>query len=470
MVWPVDRVSAGAATEKRMERPSFLKHRSWPLLALAFGALLLLILLSEEIVLRNTSQIYGAMDKVQQDYRQSELALNQLRSERYEMALLVRDYLLDPSEPAGDEQRRRFIELQASMTRCLDKVEPFLSPQEADVLRHLREGLKEYWAATEPVFEWAGRHKREEGASFLRRRVVPYRQMVMATASEIEDLIAANLRKQEEASRKAHQELHRTLRLMLGVTMSLGIVIAAVSIARLTALEKRTRTLWRQAEQHRQELQSLSQRLVRAQEEERKSISRELHDQIGQMLTALRMELGNLEILRESAGRDFSEHLRECKTLAEQTLRAVRDMAMGLRPSMLDDLGLAPAVEWQAREFARRTGIPVHVQIDGRLAGLPEGPRICVYRVVQEALTNCARHAQARNIRVTVQGRGAVVSLTVEDDGKGFVVDQAAGQGLGLLGIEERVRELGGKVSIFSQLQKGTVLRAEIPCTSEAPA
>ena len=143
---------------------------------------------------------------------------------------------------------------------------------------------------------------------------------------------------------------------------------------------------------------------------------------------------------------------------------------MVLRPSVLDDLGLASALKWQAREFARRSGIPVDVQIEGSVEGLPEGHRTCVYRIVQEALTNCARHAKASNIRITCHGSEHLVVVTVQDDGIGFDPQRLAGHGVGLRGVEERVRELGGKVTIFSHPQKGTLLRAEIPLAGEIRA
>jgi len=111
----------------------------------------------------------------------------------------------------------------------------------------------------------------------------------------------------------------------------------------------------------------LSQALVRVQEDERRAISRELHDEVGQMLTALRMELGNLEGLRADAGHQFEEHVAACRRIAVQALNSVRDLAMGLRPSILDDLGLGPALQWQAREFSRRSGVPVSVEIQGSL-------------------------------------------------------------------------------------------------------
>jgi signal transduction histidine kinase len=188
------------------------------------------------------------------------------------------------------------------------------------------------------------------------------------------------------------------------------------------------------------------------------------------MLTALRMEIGNVEQLRQTPGGEFQEHVTAAKALAEQTLRAVRDLAMGLRPSMLDDLGLASAIRWQAREFTRYAGVPVDVHIEGSLDQLSEDHRTCVFRIVQEALTNCARHAAASTIRISLHGHEDFISLSVEDDGVGFKLKPEEDPGLGLLGIEERVRELGGKMSIVSEPEQGALLRVEIPLGREVAA
>jgi signal transduction histidine kinase len=125
-------------------------------------------------------------------------------------------------------------------------------------------------------------------------------------------------------------------------------------------------------------------------------------------------------------------------------------------------LGLAPALQWQAREFSRRSGVPVELLLDGDLE-VPDEHRTCVYRIVQEALTNAARHARAKSIRVTLHGGGEALSLAVEDDGLGFDVQRVRGRGLGLLNIEERVRELGGHVQFLSAPNRGTLMRCEIP-------
>jgi signal transduction histidine kinase len=257
---------------------------------------------------------------------------------------------------------------------------------------------------------------------------------------------------------------------MFAFTWGLGVLVAGASLFRIHRLERRAAHERRRIEQAEIELRRLSQQLVRAQEEERRHLSRELHDHLGQMLTALRVEMGNLERLRGASPEVFRDHVLAAKHLAEDSLRSVQDMAMGLRPSMLDDLGLGPALEWQAREFSRRYGVPVEVKLEGEIDGLPDTHRTCIYRVVQEALTNVARHANAGQIRISVHGGRDQASLTVADNGSGFDVKQGQGKGLGLVGIQERVRELGGTVSWTSQPGRGTVLSAEIPAPQAAPA
>jgi signal transduction histidine kinase len=282
-------------------------------------------------------------------------------------------------------------------------------------------------------------------------------------AEEISRLNVANFRERQRRIDRSIEEFRRYTIRTLSVIVLLGLLVSVASLLGLARLERRADEHHRRTERAERELRRLSLKLVRAQEDERRRISRELHDEVGQMLTGLRFELGNLEAIRGGPDEQFREHMNEAKGLAEKTLRAVRNMAMGLRPSLLDDLGLGPALEWQIREFSRRTGIPVELIVEGATATLPDAHRTCVYRVIQEALTNCARHSQAKHIRVAVHAGEHSLSFTVQDDGVGFLRDQQFTPGLGLIGIGERVRELGGTVEIRSQPGKGTLLQAEIP-------
>jgi signal transduction histidine kinase len=284
----------------------------------------------------------------------------------------------------------------------------------------------------------------------------------MDLAREVAKLNQQNLDRERQRIRESQEVLHKFLLKIMWFALGLGTVVALVTTYRVTTLERKHDEQTHRIEEAENNLRRLSRRLVQAQEGERKSLSRELHDEVGQMLTALGIELGNLHSFRSSDQSAFHAHIDDAKRLNTDVMRAIRDLAMGLRPSMLDDLGLAPALEWQGREFSRHTGVPAVVTVDGVMDGLPEAHRTCIYRIVQEALTNCAKHAKAKNVSVTVQGQAGQVEAVIQDDGIGFNSTHRSG-GLGLLAIEERVQELEGALQIISQPGKGTTLRVRIP-------
>lgn len=314
------------------------------------------------------------------------------------------------------------------------------------------------------------RKRRQTARRFFAGRVVPQRQVAFQLASEIEKVSLSQSRLRQQEILRTQVDLQGYLRRVATIALLLGAVVAVISVARTRSLEANAARHLRLIERGAEDLRRLSLKLSKAQEDERKSISRELHDQVGQMLTALRIELANLEESREASGGAFARHMGDARKLAEDTLRTIRDISMGLRPSVLDELGLGPALKWQAREFTRRSGVAVEAQIDGTLENLADTHRTCVYRIVQEALTNCARHARASQIRITVHGGAMAIALTVEDNGVGFDIPSVGSRGLGLLGAEERVRELGGRMEILSQPSKGTLLRCEIPISMEVRA
>ena len=160
--------------------------------------------------------------------------------------------------------------------------------------------------------------------------------------------------------------------------------------------------------------------------------------------------------------------LRGGKRFADSSVNSIRDIALLLRPSMLDDLGLIPALEWQAREVSRRTGIKVEVHADNVPDSLPDDVRTCIYRVVQEALHNVSRHSGAKAVVITVRNVDGSLSLSVADDGRGF--DPERTRGMGMLGIEERIRQLGGQFEVQSAPGKGTTLRSTLPIGAPAPS
>jgi signal transduction histidine kinase len=349
------------------------------------------------------------------------------------------------------------------MERDLSELEKAVREEDRPQLSRLRQEVDRYWNALDPLFQWTAGQKSVSSWGFLRDEVLPRREAALSIAREISSLAEENIDRQRQEIDRKQASMAIFIGRMLSVTVILGICVAGMTLLRMTRLETRSEANRLRTEEAEKELRSLSRQLVQAQEDERKAISRELHDEVGQMMTALRIELRSLQDLRTASGDQFNEHLEDAKRLAEQSLRAVRDMAMGLRPSMLDDLGLGSAVQWRARQFSKLTGIPVNVGIDGVPTGLPDAHRTCIYRLIQEALTNCARHAKAKMIKIAVHAQNGHLSVNVTDDGIGFDPSNVRGRGLGLIGIQERVMQLGGQLELVSQLDKGTSLSAKIP-------
>jgi len=214
-----------------------------------------------------------------------------------------------------------------------------------------------------------------------------------------------------------------------------------------------------------EQLRSLAAHLLTVREEERARISREVHDELGQSLTAVKMDLAWLarRLPRESG--EMLEKIRSTRQLAESLIQDVRRISTELRPGILD-LGLAAAVEWQVQEFQARTGIPCSHRLLTREAFAPD-VSTALFRILQESLTNVARHAQATRTEVVLQKQGDRLVLWIRDNGRGFdQADSSLSQSLGLLGMRERAAILGGQVKISSAPGKGTTVAAWVPFPS----
>src|SRR6476660_11209 len=293
-----------------------MKNRSWPLLAVAFGALILVIGLSGAALYRHLGIIYAEVSVVQGGYRDSERLLNELSAEMYSSAILVRDYLLDYSEEATVEQRQKLLSLRTSTARHLDELDKLLGPQQSASVARLRQNSDQYWQLISEVLGWTPMQKAARSSGFLRRHIMPYRSAILALARDIGALNVSDLNQRHATVQKTLHDIRGYLTAVMTGTIALGLIIGALSIARMTVLENRAEHHRERIEHDREEMRSLSQKLVKAQEAERKTISRELHDQVGQMLTALRMEIGNVEQLRQTPGAEFQEHVSAAKELA----------------------------------------------------------------------------------------------------------------------------------------------------------
>jgi len=230
---------------------------------------------------------------------------------------------------------------------------------------------------------------------------------------------------------------------------------------------QRNSLLLKEAINMQEHLRHLSRRVLSAQEEERKQISRELHDEIGQMLTGVTVRLATLK--REAAinTRGLEKKLASTQRLLEKTMRIVHRFARELRPSILDDLGLIPALHAFMRQFTKRTRIPIAFSAFAAVEQLSNDKRTVLYRVGQESLTNVAKHARATRVSVDIRKVEGDVRLEIHDDGRSFRVQRVLSARrvtrLGLLGMRERVEMIGGVFSVVSAPGRGTTIRAQIP-------
>jgi signal transduction histidine kinase len=447
-----------------------MRTRSWWVLYGGFGSLVILIAVLGVGAMRRARVIHNETIAAHDAYLKADLLVRELPADLHLSGVLVRDYLLDPSPFLGPDYRARLKRQESAIQNKLELLRLLLPGDQASTLARLKTEFDAYWNSLDPLFEWSLEQKAWMSRSFLREEVLPRRNAIIALATEISRISSANIAAEQKRLQATQESFQEFIRRLLVMTMLLGLIVAAVSIMRVTSLETRSSQQRARAEQAELEMRRLSHSLVQAQEEERKSISRELHDALGQKLSFAGMELSRLQGFRDAPGADFQQQLEDVQRLITEAIRTVRDMSMSLRPAMLDELGLGAAVRWQAREFARRSGMEVDVQLDGDLEGLPDAHRTGIYRVVQETLTNCARHSEAKNVRIRLYGSESFIRLTVQDDGVGFDAEKPREDGLGLIGIRERVSELGGQVVLKSTPGKGTILEVEAPIAEPARA
>ncbi|HWI17973.1 MAG TPA: sensor histidine kinase [Vicinamibacterales bacterium] len=435
-----------------------MRLRTWLVAALGLGSLVVLMAASMVASGRTTQDIYVQLDELNSHHRRVEESLRRLRSDVNLSGIFVRDYLLDIARERAPEYRQQIAEFRRTNLATLDELKTLIDHDTQ--IASLESKLDEYWQAFEPLFDWTTSEKIIHSASFLRREVVPRREAALAIAREIEQLNNDNLVAQQQEVARRQNAVRDELRRRLWQTTLLGLAVSIVVVWRLRVLEK-------ESDRAEHQMRKLSQQLVNAQEQERKHLSRELHDHVAQVLTGLRMELGRIERLSPAVASVVSD----CKGLVDEIFLTVRSLALGLRPSMLDDLGLQAALEWHVRDFASRYPITVDLKMAGDFEHLPESHRTCVYRVVQEALTNCVRHADAHHITIDVKTRERELQLLVRDDGVGL--NQAhRGRGLGLIGVDERVKELQGAVIISRDGARGTTVAVKLPLpapVAEAP-
>jgi len=438
--------SGSPVTGEKRRKPS------WLILSLGFGGLLIVIVAAAVGALLTFERVRSSEAQSRRAFLERLKALDQIRAQIYLSGTYVRDFLLSPDVDAARAQAAHLAELKSESHNALEAYGHDLEPEEREPFRILRAEIDAYWKVLDATVAWSPEERNRLRFSFFYDELVPRRTAMLQIADRIASVNEAGLARSEARSSVSAESMRRSLMLTFAGALTGGLILALLTIAFTLRLE-------RELDRRRADSQELSTLLLRAQENERRSLARELHDEVGQSLSAILMETEGAECAAEPDG--VGEHLASIKTLAQRTVNQVRDLALLLRPSMLDDLGLTPALSWHARETSKRTGRNVVVSADEAIDSLPEEHRTCIYRLVQEAVNNAVRHANARTVEVVVRKDGQEIQVAVQDDGAGF--DTRFTRGLGILGMEERVRRLGGHLKISSDAGRGTLLLATLP-------
>ncbi len=388
--------------------------------------------------------------------RLDSLQLFRIQNNLANLATSMRD-MADRTEPYPVVAwRQTFERLRADLDEAI-AAEAALAPAQrpAPQQQRLRAAVDSFWASLDDVFRQAAAGD-EEGA--LRR----VRTSLTAQHSELVGIVSQflvlNNREQQEAAernRAVYERVEREIELLVGVLLVLVTVIGLYTIVA-------TRRAFQEVARLSGELRHLSWRMLRLQEDLQQSFSRELHDEFGQVFTAIGTLLGRIG-RNLPADSPLVRDVEEVRGIAQQTLERIRVQSRLLHPTVLDDFGLERAVQWYVEQFSRQHGIVAHFETVGPIGVVPPESTIHIYRIVQEALTNVSRHAGAKEAWVRLGQRNGRLHLEIEDRGRGLPAAPSTERGVGLVSMRERTELMGGTFAIGPASPRGTLVSVDVP-------
>ena len=400
-------------------------------------------------------------------YVDAQELLSTVRSQVLLSFVYVDDALLDPDPRASRDYRRRIEETDQAVGRALEDYVPVIdSISERQRVNQLRREIGDLQSTMLRALGMTGVLQPREAQALLRAEITPKREAVIRVSEELQRLNRSAFVRLKSETGGIYGATQRRVWGGLGLVLAASLGIGLLATLYADRLEKRLLRQQSRDEESARDIRDLSAKLMRVQEEERRTIARELHDEIGQVLTAVKVELAVAQRAINAAG-GTSGALDTARSMTDSALTSVRDLSRLLHPAVLDDLGLPTAIDSYMRGFGTRHGIRVELIQERMHERLTSEVESSAYRIVQEALTNVAKHGRATSCRVHLRRMPDALSITIQDDGVGFSVDQvdrtSQRRGLGLIGIRERVAELGGTMRLESELGRGTRLTVELP-------
>ncbi len=455
----------GAQSGSALTRPT-IKTAAFLGLALTLG----LWLYAANRLTRRIAEVEGKATAINARYMRAQDLLSNVRTQTLLGSVFVRDALLDPAMNSAALDRQRFEDAYQAADQALRQYVPVLDSQaERDGIAGLRREIDDYRRAMLAVLATDHTQWPTESRFLLQERVVPKRDVVVRVSEQVQAMNRNAFLAQNAATAQVYRDAQRQTWQRLGLALAASLAIGMWAALYAGRLESR---LHRQRERDLQmtsDLHRLSARIVSAQEDERRMIARELHDEVGQALAAIRVELAHAQ--RADGGALSAARLDDVRAITEGALHTIRDLSHLLHPAMLDELGLEAALESLVHGFGRRHDLKVEYVQDHLAARFVPEFETTVYRIVQEALSNVAKHARAATCRVSLQRSPGAVRITIEDDGVGFVASGADGSGphgLGLIGIRERATEVGGTLRVDSAPGEGTRVIVDLPARVRA--
>lgn len=451
-----------------MEREPLERPTIRAALFLGFGLIVGIWLFAGYSSTRRIADVERQAAAINGRYMRAQELLSTVRAQVLLGSVYVRDALLDPDITAAPEYRRRLESSYHIVDDALQQYVPVLdSGMERTQVARLRGEIADFRRTMLEVLDTDPHRWPLDARVLLRTRVVPKRELVIRLSEEAQTLNRGAFVQQQSAVAAVYGVTQRRIWTTLGATLLASLGIAALATLYAGRLEDRVHAQRQKEARDTLDLQHLSSKLITAQEEERRSIARELHDEVGQVLTAIKVELALAEHAIAAAGGPAGT-LAGARIIADGALHTVRDLSHLLHPALLDDLGLREAAEWYLRGFGKRHGLRVDLQHDRMDERFSMETEASAFRIIQEGLTNIAKHAKATSCRVYLQRLPHTILITLEDDGIGFDVAEdeqhrGARHGLGLVGIRERATHLRGTMRLESTVGNGTRLTVELP-------
>jgi signal transduction histidine kinase len=453
-------MSSSKSSLNRSQDSSYRQTRIF--LFAGFGGLLLLMSILGLSAISSIRRIELQEEKIRKEYLVRDRALENLRSNTYLSGTFIRDFVLAGDDRRAARSKAQFLDKERVIQAELESYRNLIPPQTRGPFLQFRGELLLWLSDLRPVLEWDAATRRLKGYALMQDQVLPRRTGVLESVDRVQQVAERDLEQSSEAAGNMVSDLRFRLMVLIALTVLTGVVLAAVVLWRLLKLDNESSLRFQEVLRTREELKRLSAELLSAQETERRRISRELHDEVGQVLSAIALGLGSARsALKDDNREEVFRQLQTLLEMIERNIGVVRNIALLLRPTMLDDLGLVPALKWLAREVSRSSSTDVDFVPDAFLDELPEEHRTCIFRVVQEAVRNAARHSGARLIRIYLRQEASAIRASVQDDGRGF--DPAQEKGLGMIGMQERVTHLGGRLQVDSEPGSGTIVSFELP-------